>query len=106
MKNYYKRKPGSDAQPPEHKFGEPTLAHTSPFLGQMSPGQCIQAFENNLHRSPIYEHRMPSTDFLVIRYSFPANFHLLLYLLGDRLQLYPDDKVKVTVKLLFSFSWL
>ena len=68
MKNYYKRKPGTEIPASDYNYGELAVAHTSPFLGQMSPGQCIQAFENNLYRSPIYEHRPPSSDFLVIRF--------------------------------------
>ena len=67
IKNYYKRKPGSDAPKTSSKWGELTVAHTSPFLGQMVPGQMIQTFENNLYRSPIYEHKWPTTDFVVIR---------------------------------------
>ena len=69
IKNYYKRRPGSDSneEATKHKFGDLTLAHTSPFLGQMMPGQTIQALENNMYRSPIYEHKMSATDFLVIR---------------------------------------
>ena len=46
IKTYYKRKPGNDSGAKKHKYGEVTLAHTSPFLGQMMPGQTIQAFEN------------------------------------------------------------
>merc|ERR1712025_521034 len=42
-------------------------AHTSPFLGTMIPGQTIQAIENNMYRCPIYEHKLPATDFIVIR---------------------------------------
>eukprot|EP00095_Tigriopus_kingsejongensis_P010565 maker-scaffold2286_size17589-snap-gene-0.4 protein:Tk10565 transcript:maker-scaffold2286_size17589-snap-gene-0.4-mRNA-1 annotation:"transcription initiation factor tfiid subunit 1 isoform x2" len=67
VKNYYKRKPGSDAPANKPKYGDLTLAHTSPFLGQMIPGQMIQTFENNLYRTPVYEHKMPTTDFVVIR---------------------------------------
>ncbi len=68
MKNYYKRKPGSDtSKGAQHRYGELTLAHTSPFLGQMAPGQTIQTIENNLFRAPVYEHTMPATDFVVIR---------------------------------------
>ena len=60
MKNYYKRKPGSKEDPKEHKsaYGSHTIAHTSPFLGQMAPGQVIQTIENNLYRSPVYEHKV------------------------------------------------
>ena len=70
IKNYYKRKPGSDTGEKAtkgYKFGELTFAHTSPFLGQMVPGQSIQTFENNLYRSPIFEHKVPQTDFVIIR---------------------------------------
>lgn len=66
MKNYYKRKPGKD-HAPDLPFGEMALAHTSPFLGQLAPGQCQPAFENNLFRAPMFEHQMPGTDFLIIR---------------------------------------
>ncbi|XP_034951275.1 transcription initiation factor TFIID subunit 1 [Chelonus insularis] len=67
VKNYYKRKAGKDAGPPKYKYGETAYAHTSPFLGILTPGQSIQAVENNMYRAPIYEHKIPSTDFLVIR---------------------------------------
>jgi hypothetical protein len=42
VQNYYKRKPENDKGPKELKYGEVTLAHTSPFLGTMTPGQTIQ----------------------------------------------------------------
>ena len=69
IKNYFKRKPGTDSneEAAKHHYGEITLAHTSPFLGQMVPGQTIQSLENNMYRAPIYEHKIPSSDFLVIR---------------------------------------
>ncbi|XP_035205757.1 transcription initiation factor TFIID subunit 1-like isoform X1 [Stegodyphus dumicola] len=67
IRNYYKRKPGKDTGAPEYKYGETAYAHTSPFLGSLAPGQSIQAFENNLFRSPIYEHELPDTDFVIIR---------------------------------------
>lgn len=67
IKNYYKRKPGKDSNPPSFKFGELAYAHSSPFLGSLVPGQSIQAFENNMFRAPIYEHDVPQTDFLIIR---------------------------------------
>ena len=60
IKNYFKRKPGSNSNEDYDKkkleYGELTLAHTSPFLGQMSPGQTIQALENNMHRAPIFRY--------------------------------------------------
>ncbi|XP_059142595.1 transcription initiation factor TFIID subunit 1-like [Physella acuta] len=67
IKNYYKRKPGKDTNPPTYKYGELAYAHTSPFIGALKPGNCLQALENNMFRSPLYEHNVPQTDFLVIR---------------------------------------
>ena len=58
IKNYFKRKPGSNSNDDYEKkkleYGELNLAHTSPFLGQMVPGQTIQTLENNMHRAPVF----------------------------------------------------
>lgn len=67
VKNYYKRRAGKDQGPQKFKYGETAYAHTSPFLGILTPGQSIQAVENNMYRAPIYEHKIPETDFLIIR---------------------------------------
>ena len=67
IKNYYKRRLGKDAGAPEFKFGETIYAHTSPFLGNLAPGESLQALENNLFRAPIYNHKFPDSDFLIIR---------------------------------------
>ncbi|KAK7790672.1 hypothetical protein R5R35_002446 [Gryllus longicercus] len=67
IKNYYKRKAGKDQGPQEYRYGEVAYAHTSPFLGTLPPGQSLQAVENNMYRAPIYEHKIPETDFLIIR---------------------------------------
>ncbi|XP_044017521.1 transcription initiation factor TFIID subunit 1-like isoform X2 [Aphidius gifuensis] len=67
VKNYYKRRPGNDYGPKKYKYGETAYAHTTPFLGVFTPGQTIQAIENNMYRAPIYEHNVPQTDFLIIR---------------------------------------
>ncbi|XP_030373648.1 transcription initiation factor TFIID subunit 1 isoform X4 [Scaptodrosophila lebanonensis] len=67
IKNYYKRKAEKDSGPQDYLYGEVAFAHTSPFLGILHPGQCIQAIENNMYRAPIYRHKMSETDFLVIR---------------------------------------
>ena len=62
IKNYFKRRPGIESNDEYDKkkfeYGAMTLAHTSPFLGQMSPGQTIQAMENNMYRAPIYRYEM------------------------------------------------
>ncbi|KRF83070.1 transcription initiation factor TFIID subunit 1 isoform X4 [Drosophila virilis] len=67
IKNYYKRKAEKDSGPQDYVYGEVAFAHTSPFLGILHPGQCIQALENNMYRAPIYPHKMSPTDFLIIR---------------------------------------
>lgn len=67
LKNYYKRDAKKVKAPTGFKYGETVHAHTSPFLGIISPGQCIQVVENNMYRTPIYEHNIPMSDFLVIR---------------------------------------
>lgn len=67
VKNYYKRRAGKDQGPMRYKYGEVAYAHTSPFLGILTPGQSIQAIENNMYRAPIYEHTTQETDFLIIR---------------------------------------
>ncbi|KAJ1525331.1 hypothetical protein ONE63_010152 [Megalurothrips usitatus] len=67
IKNYYKRKVGKDTGPPPTRYGEVAYAHTSPFLGILSPGHSIQVVENNMYRAPIYEHKIPESDFVVIR---------------------------------------
>ncbi|XP_053671796.1 transcription initiation factor TFIID subunit 1 [Anopheles nili] len=67
IKNFYKRKIGKDSGPPEFRFGETHYAHTSPFLGILHHGQCIQAIENNMYRAPIYPHSIGDSEFLVIR---------------------------------------
>ncbi|CAF1124806.1 unnamed protein product [Didymodactylos carnosus] len=67
LKNYYKKKPGKQDNPPKLEFGELAYAHTSPFLADMAPGEVLQAFENHMYRAPIYLHENPTTDFLVLR---------------------------------------
>uniref|UniRef100_A0A0N5AW64 DUF3591 domain-containing protein n=1 Tax=Syphacia muris TaxID=451379 RepID=A0A0N5AW64_9BILA len=66
IRNYYKRKVGKETEP-EWEFGEIAFTHTTPFLGQLSPGQGLQAIENNLYRAPIYRHNPNPNDFLLIR---------------------------------------
>jgi len=78
VKNYYKRRAGKDQGPQIYKYGETAYAHTSPFLGILTPGQSIQAVENNMYRAPIYEHKIPETDFLVIRTRYFA-LHIIVF---------------------------
>nr|CAB3266786.1 transcription initiation factor TFIID subunit 1-like [Phallusia mammillata] len=67
VKNYHKRKPDKDSDSTRYRYGETVYSHSSPFLGTLAPGQSLQAFECNMYRAPIYEHRSKSTDFLIIR---------------------------------------
>ena len=79
-----------DTGPPQYKYGETAYAHTSPFLGTLHPGQSIQAIENNMYRAPIYEHKTPATDFVVIRTR--NTYHIReadsLYCVGQECPLY------------------
>ena len=67
IRNFYKRKAGKDAGAPQYKYGDKAYAHSSPFLGSMHPGQSIQTLQNTMFRAPIYSHKIPPSDFLVIR---------------------------------------
>lgn len=68
VKNYYKRDADKPKAPTGFRYGETVpVPHPSPFLGILNPGQHITVVENNMYRSPIYEHTIPSSDFLVIR---------------------------------------
>lgn len=68
LKNYYKRDADKPKAPTGFRYGETVpVPHPSPFLGILNPGQHITVVENNMYRSPIYEHTMPPSDFLVIR---------------------------------------
>ena len=79
-----------DTGPPQYKYGETVYAHTSPFLGTLNQGQSIQAIENNMYRAPLYEHKMPTTDFLIIRTR--NNYHIrevdAFYVAGQECPLY------------------
>ncbi|XP_076446577.1 LOW QUALITY PROTEIN: transcription initiation factor TFIID subunit 1-like [Babylonia areolata] len=90
IKNYYKRKPGKDSNPPSFEYGELAYAHTSPFLGALRPGMSLQALENNMFRSPIFRHDFPTSDFLIIRTR--QNYYIRevnnIYTVGQQCPLY------------------
>jgi transcription initiation factor TFIID subunit 1 len=68
VKNYYRRPERQKEAPPHYPYGETSyVLSTSYFLGQLKPGQSLQSLENNMFRAPIYNHKLPTTDFLVIR---------------------------------------
>ena len=41
----------------------------SPFFafGQIAPGETVQAIKNNLYIAPIFSHKLPNDDFLLIQ---------------------------------------
>ncbi|CAF3688741.1 unnamed protein product [Rotaria socialis] len=74
VKNYYKKKPGKQDNPPMLEYGEISYAHTSPFQADMLPGEILQAFENHMFRAPIFHHQLLLTDFLILRTK--SNYHI------------------------------
>jgi len=69
IRNYYKRKHGKDLNAPALEYGEVSFVQHSPFLGQLAHGQTLQALENNLYRAPTYQHRLLSSDFMLLKTS-------------------------------------
>lgn len=65
--NYYQGKPNKAKDLGNLKLGESVPAHCNTFQGSVNNGQVIQAIENNLYRAPIFKHKIPSTDFLIIK---------------------------------------
>lgn len=39
----------------------------SPFLGEIKPGCSQSSLETNMYKAPIFQHKVPATDFLLIR---------------------------------------
>ncbi|CAF2594693.1 unnamed protein product [Rotaria sp. Silwood2] len=74
IKNYFKKKPGKQDNPPMLDYGEISYAHTSPFQADMLPGEILQAFENHMFRAPIFRHDLLPTDFVVLRTK--QNYHI------------------------------
>ncbi|KAI1718220.1 bromodomain-containing protein [Ditylenchus destructor] len=107
IKNYYKRK---DTKEPdiEMEFGETAFAHTSPLLGNLNPGQCLQAVENNMYRAPIYKHSDHANDFLLIRTK--VGFFLRkcanLFVVGQECPLYEVPKPNSKKAAIFSRDFL
>ncbi|KAI1731322.1 bromodomain-containing protein [Ditylenchus destructor] len=107
IKNYYKRK---DTKEPdiEMEFGETAFAHTSPLLGNLNPGQCLQAVENNMYRAPIYKHSDHANDFLLIRtkLGFFLRKCANLFVVGQECPLYEVPKPNSKKAAIFSRDFL
>ncbi|EGC32884.1 hypothetical protein DICPUDRAFT_98741 [Dictyostelium purpureum] len=71
IRNYYRKKSNHDsAKDVEFEDGELVVIDSnddSPFLGDIYPGQAVQAVVNNLYKSPVYKHNSSNTDFLLVR---------------------------------------
>ncbi|CAF0887548.1 unnamed protein product [Adineta steineri] len=74
IKNYFKKKPGKQDNPPMLDYGEIAYSHSSPFQADMVPGELLQAFENHMFRAPIFPHKLLPTDFLILRTK--QNYHI------------------------------
>jgi len=42
-------------------------ADKSPFLGDLKPGSSQSSLETNMYRAPIFAHKVPPTDYLLVR---------------------------------------
>lgn len=42
-------------------------ADKSPFLGEIKPGSTQSSLETNMFRSPVFPHKVSSTDYLLVR---------------------------------------
>lgn len=67
IRNYYKKKFSKDEMSHNLDYGELVYVSSSPFLGTLKPGEWLQSLENLMFRAPIYLHKLPEHDFLVVR---------------------------------------
>ena len=65
--NYYQVNPNKAKDLGILRLGESVSAQSNTFQGSVNNGQVIQALENNLYRAPIFKHKIPRTDFLIIQ---------------------------------------
>ena len=42
-------------------------ADKSPYLGDIKPGCSQSSLETNMYRAPVFPHKVPSTDYLLVR---------------------------------------
>ncbi|CAK5086861.1 unnamed protein product [Meloidogyne enterolobii] len=76
LKIQYLKKPTKEQETTEYEFGETSFSHTFPFLGKLTTTSTtttdpsLQVLENNMYRSAIFKHKIPLTDFLLVRTRF------------------------------------
>lgn len=74
LTTYYKKTSPTDQGATELRSQQWTGLHMplepqddSPFLGEVAPGTSQTALETNLFHAPTFPHKVPSTDFLLVR---------------------------------------
>lgn len=70
VKTFYRKKTPSDNPTIEKEDGETVFldpSKESPFFGDIESGVTLQGLDNNLYRAPVFSHKVPETDFLLIR---------------------------------------
>ncbi|KAJ3408580.1 hypothetical protein HDV05_004941 [Chytridiales sp. JEL 0842] len=72
---YYRKADEKDTFVPSLDVGIATVldkVDASPFLnfGDVKAGETLQGLTNNLIRAPIFNHRVPETDFLLVKHTF------------------------------------
>ena len=84
------KKPTKEQVKTDFEFGETAFTHTSPFLGNLSSHESIQAMENNMFRASIFKHKASDTDFLLIRTKFGLFLRHFpaIFLVGQELPLF------------------
>lgn len=75
LRTYYQKLSPGDQTGSSLRSGKSTLGNVvileqtdkSPFLGDIKAG-CVQSsLETNMYKAPIFPHKVPSTDYLLVR---------------------------------------
>ena len=72
---YYQKSAPDDQTGSQLRNGNSSLGHfivldpadKSPFLGDIKPGCSQSSLETNMYRAPVFPHKVPSTDYLLVR---------------------------------------
>ncbi len=72
---YYQKSAPDDQTGSLLRNGNSSLGHVivldptdkSPYLGDIKPGCSQSSLETNMYRAPIFTHKVPSTDYLLVR---------------------------------------
>ena len=72
---YYQKSAPDDQTASSLRSANSSLGHVislnpadkSPFLGDIKPGCSQSSLETNMYRAPLFPHKVPSTDYLLVR---------------------------------------